>query len=166
VEDINRCGGVVREFRNLGLRPLAYRMRSHHVWHEDGQYLRIYFQGSAKAKDLFYERLRNDDQVVRHFAFRHDNLAPKRPPAAKPLPPPKMDAAEADFIRMATGGQFDYVAARWLVRNGLITKEQLALFPKRYNDNVKTTGIADAQALIDEANNASAGAASAGAPPS
>lgn len=103
IADINKCGGLVRDFENMSVRILSYKMRLHQQVHSSGQYVRLTFQGSPNAKNLVEFRLRADDQVVRYLTLAKKDIAAKAPPKPPALPPPKMGAVEADFLRMATG---------------------------------------------------------------
>lgn len=152
IVDVNKCGGLVRGLDNWGTRPLTYPMRRNQNVYRSGHYLRFRFQGSPTAKQLIEHRLRGDDQVVRYMTVAQRDIAPKHAPSPKPLPAPLMGAPEADFLQMATGGEFDYVAARYLLQSGLISREEIAEFPRRSEvEAYKSDVAADMQSATSEA---------------
>lgn len=62
-----------------GIRPLAYRMRSHMKWNTIGRYMRFFLQVSPNTLKEVEHRLKVDEEVVRHMTLKRE-MAPARPP--------------------------------------------------------------------------------------
>jgi ribosomal protein S6 len=76
---VTATGGVVRGIEHLGIRPLAYKMRSHRKWHFTGRYLRLFLQVSPDALKDVKTQLSQSEEVVRFLTLKRP-LAPSRPP--------------------------------------------------------------------------------------
>ena len=133
-EKMIASGGVLRRVDHLGLRPLAYRMRSPQTkkWHEVGRYLRIGIQANPVALKEFETRLKNDDETVRLMTLRQKfNLAPysewKPAPWNRQMP---FDPAITAFIRKDS--DLDHFAARTLLQKGKLTPSEVHALAAKY----------------------------------
>lgn len=127
--DVIGSGGVVRGIDHLGLRPLAYRMRSHKKYHNIGRYFRITLQSSPQVLDGITQTLRQDSHIVKYLVTKQKDIAPKqvfRPPQV--FYEPLMDNGGYDLL--ARGSELDLRVAAMLVERGLATPRELNELPK------------------------------------
>ncbi len=157
-ETLAREGGVFRRVDNLGTRPLAYRMKAHGKWNDNGRFLRLRIQASPHNLKELEQRLTVDDEVIRLMTLKMA-LAPRGPPALskKQL---KRDtkkaerhaevAATNDALSNSTFIQrfrtLDYYAAQALFKAGAVSADELDHLPRWNVSNAgATSDLAQAQ---------------------
>lgn len=124
--------GIVRNIENLGIRPLAYRMRAHMRYNYNGRYIRFRYQASPKGAEELAKYLKIDEQIVRAVTFKQDDIAPKMPKKiVKRLRDPGFNALQGALLRKDT--EVDYWAARTLLTKGLVTKEEILSLGRHYD---------------------------------
>lgn len=102
-ETLTREGGYLRRVDNLGVRPLAYRMRAHGAWNQYGRYMRVNIEASPHTLDEFVFRMENDEATIRMLKYKK-MLAPQRPP--------ELTAREARYLASRAKREAEQVEAK------------------------------------------------------
>lgn len=118
-------GGTVRAIDNLGVRPLAYRMKSHQYWHDYGRYVRFVCETNPYGLRDMVKTLQLSDSIVRWLVLKEKGLA-----ARKPLPrPPRTtsldDIGDGSVAALRRLGKLDYLVARYLLARGKLSPEDI-----------------------------------------
>lgn len=139
-------GGLIRRVDHLGLRPLAYKMRTPATkkWHQMGRYVRLFVQASPPAIEDFQQRLKLDEEMVRHMCLKlSDTVAPieerVRPPWKRN---PGFDPALGEYIRR--NSDLDFYAARTLLQKGKITEEEIQALGRHYVPDIPPAPVSPA----------------------
>ena len=141
-QSLKREGGIFRRLDNLGLRPLAYRMKQHGKWNEYGRYLRLRVQASPHCLKEVQERLNVEEDVIRTLTLKMP-LAPQGPPtlstkqlrrnAKKALRQAELDEIKQEHDESSFTARFktlDFYASQALFRAGVISAEELEQLPR------------------------------------
>jgi ribosomal protein S6 len=137
---IQSQGGVLRRIENLGLRPLAYRIRAHRKYNIIGRFIRFSVQANPVLMREIERALKNDEEIVRSLVVKR----PLVPPNELFHPTefdPKSDGKHAEDRasikeREESRALVDYYAAKTLLSAGLLSKEDLSRLPRHSSDSL------------------------------
>ncbi len=141
-ESLAREAGVFRRLDNLGMRPLAYRIKAHGKWNEYGRYMRLRVQASPHCLKEVETRLTDDENVVRIMTLRMP-FAPQTPPSSstkdlkrleKKVEKSKDKGGHVDNMDVSAFMQryktLDFYASQALYQAGIISAEELEKLPR------------------------------------
>jgi ribosomal protein S6 len=148
--------GVFRRVENLGVRPLAHRMKAHMKYNEEGRFMRLFIQASPVLCRDIEQRLRIDDQIVKTMTIKHKQPAPvvvpKRVHNLK-----VMDSTSVTGI-LHHAPVLEYHVADVLMRFGLMREDDV-LSLRRYKDDAGWDALRQ-ERLLERARGGNAAAAS------
>lgn len=121
---VKQRGGVVRGVQNIGLRPLAYRVRAHATYHDVGRYWRFDMIASPKSVVEVAKRLRVDESIIRVLPLKSDmRLITHKQERPRYKTPGVVGEAHYDVLRRTTN--IDYYIARTLLETGELSPEEV-----------------------------------------
>lgn len=104
-------------------------MKAHQKYNYVGRYIRIRVQASPQTLLDVNHRLKVDEEVVRHRAFKVKDFAPL-PPKKQKLGPQVEIFSPHEGSSTPVGSELDYFAARTLMQKGLLTRENISQLSK------------------------------------
>jgi len=153
---VQKGKGVFRRVENLGVRPLAHRMKAHMKYNEEGRFMRLFIQASPVLCADIEQRLRIDDTIVKTMTIKHKQPAPvvlpKRVHNLK-----IMDSSSVTGI-LHHAPVLEYHVADVLLRFGLMREDDI-LGLRRYKDDAGWDALRQ-EKLLERARGGSAAAAS------
>ena len=132
--------GVIRSIDNLGLRPLASRMRAHSKYNNIGRYIRLQLQINPIVYNDIINRLNIDEQIIRHLTIKHNivpQINPKTPVFLTQYHQTRHQSIQPsndniNQIRHTT--PLDYYLAKYLLSNKLCNKIDIVELPRYQPD--------------------------------
>jgi len=132
---VNTGGGVMRSVVNLGIRPLAYRMRAHNKLNVMGRFVRLTIQVSPETLEQLQKRLLVDEEVIRYLTIKHRTVPEIHPKMRIPtLPPITAIETAKSIVRIRKTTPLDYYVARSMLYAGIMSPVDIAGLPRHRYD--------------------------------
>ncbi len=131
-------GGVIRSIDNLGLRPLASRMRAHTKYNNIGRYIRLQIQVNPDVYSEIVNRLNIDTEIIRQLTIKHFIVPQIHPKTPFFLTKNMYDVPTIPSVNTISQVRhttpIDYYIAKTLLNKGLIPKTQIMELPRYHAD--------------------------------
>lgn len=135
---VTERGGIIKSLENLGVRPLAQRMKAHQQYHTEGRYVRLFTYASPEALKEIEHVLRINEDVIRWLTVSRKQV-PRQPQKMKRMSLWGYSPEYYELLRQEN--QLDWKATIALIREGKLSSDELkervhAILPKRNTETV------------------------------